>query len=149
MPRLADISYSREATIAAELGVVYWIKCPGAIEDSPAVEPVLDDVVDYAPEAEWEWRGNGPAWAVADFFEQLRREFRRLDFVPAGSRTVIDDYSNHSGESGDGSTEALRKVYREHGWPDLERYRKEDCLRAVRDMLREKYPDLLDDEYDE
>lgn len=145
-----EARWSFSFNLDTELGVVYWIKCPRAVQDSPSAEPVLDDAADYAPEEELGWRADGPAWAVPDLFELLQREFRRLDFVPAGPRVVIDDYSNHSGEAGDGSTEALRGVYRRHGWPDLDRYRKEECLEAVRNLLQERYPDLLEeDEEDE
>ncbi|KAK8108205.1 uncharacterized protein PG998_010218 [Apiospora kogelbergensis] len=132
-----------------ELGVVYWIKCPNQLRGAPRVEPVLDDPADYAPEAELAWRADGPGWAVSDLFEQLRGEFRELSFVPVGPKEVIDDYSNHSGESGDGSTAALREVYRSHGWPDLDKYKKEDCLEAVRNTLQENYPDLLEEDSDE
>ncbi|KAK7947836.1 uncharacterized protein PG986_008722 [Apiospora aurea] len=80
------------------LGAIYW--------------PVLDDAVDYATEEVLGWRRDGPAWAVTDFFEQLKGEFRQLNFVPVGPRRVDDDYANHSGETGDGSTDVMRKVYR-------------------------------------
>ena len=36
----------------------------------------------------------------------------------------------------------LQGIYREHGWPDLEKYRKEDCIKAVEEALAEQYPDF-------
>jgi hypothetical protein len=35
----------------------------------------------------------------------------------------------------------LQEIYREHGWPDLDRYRKRECLEAVQEALEERYPD--------
>ncbi|KAK6834142.1 hypothetical protein PG989_002999 [Apiospora arundinis] len=144
-----EARWSFSFNLDTKLGVIYWIKCPSEVQSAPSVEPVLDDAADYAPEEELVWRADGPGWAVADFFEQLQREFRELNFVPTTQRTVIDDYSTHSGEAGDGSSGALREVYRSHGWPDLDKYQKEDCLEAVRNMLGERYPDLLEEDEDE
>jgi hypothetical protein len=31
----------------------------------------------------------------------------------------------------------MRKIYREHGWPDVERYRKEDCIQALKLWYRD------------
>ncbi|KAK4156323.1 hypothetical protein C8A00DRAFT_30818 [Chaetomidium leptoderma] len=102
-------------------------------------EPILDDPYDYAPEEEADWRAEGAAWAVADFFELLKDQFRQLCFVPLGSYTVCDMYTefhpvNH------GLLPMVQAIYREHGWPNLERYRKEECLRAVMALLEERYP---------
>lgn len=36
----------------------------------------------------------------------------------------------------------LREIYHEHGLPDLAAYRKVDCLRAVREAMAAKYPDM-------
>ncbi|KAK8094957.1 hypothetical protein PG997_001642 [Apiospora hydei] len=143
-----EARWSFSFNLDTELGVIYWIKCPHAIECDTRVEPVLDDAMDYTPEEELGRRRDGPAWAVPDFFELLKGEFRQLNFVPVGPRRVDDDYSNHSGETGDGSTDVMRKLYRDHGWPDLDRYRKGECLEALRNTLREKYPDLLEDDVD-
>ncbi|KAI1840296.1 hypothetical protein JX266_013515 [Neoarthrinium moseri] len=145
--RFATRNWDREGVLLATDGddVIYWVKCPHAIKCAPSMEPALDDTGDYAPEEELGWSADGPAWAVPDLFKQLRGEFLHLKFVPTGPREVTDDYSNLSGETGDGSTETIRKVYRDHGWPHLDRYRKEDCLKALRNTLRETYPDLLKD----
>ena len=34
----------------------------------------------------------------------------------------------------------LQDIYRSHGWPDLERYNKRDCLRDVKVALEKHYP---------
>jgi hypothetical protein len=31
----------------------------------------------------------------------------------------------------------MRKVYREYGWPDVEQYRKEDCIQALKLWYRD------------
>lgn len=126
-----------------KLGIIHWLKCPHAIEADPPVEPILDDPGDYAPEEELQWRARDPAWAVTDLFRLLKGEFEQLNFVPQGPTQVDDDYSLHSGETGDGSSDAIRAVFRTHGWPNLQTYRKDDCLKALREMLEEKYPSLL------
>jgi hypothetical protein len=36
--------------------------------------------------------------------------------------------------------EMLQGIYREHGWPDLENYRKEECIEAVMEALAEQFP---------
>jgi hypothetical protein len=45
---------------------------------------------------------------------------------------------------------AVQAIYREHGWPDPEHYRKQDCLRAVEAALQENFPAMArgHDEYD-
>jgi hypothetical protein len=36
----------------------------------------------------------------------------------------------------------LQGIYWEHGWPNLENYRKEECIQAVKQALAEQYPDF-------
>jgi hypothetical protein len=67
--------------------------------------------------------------------------------VPVGPRVVIDEYSNHSGESGDGLTDTIHKVYRNYEWPYLDRYKKEDCSSILKKTLIETYLDLVDEDY--
>ena len=45
---------------------------------------------------------------------------------------------------------AVQAIFREHGWPDLERFRKQECLRAVEAALQDKFPAMArdHDEYD-
>ncbi|PGG99157.1 hypothetical protein GX51_06416 [Blastomyces parvus] len=123
-----------------KLGVVYWVECPGAIRYSPTRALVEDDAYDYAPENEAEWRADAAAWAIADFFAVLKDQYRDLHFIPLNSRTVVDVYATLSHGS-DGMVEMLQKIYRDHGWPNLERYRKRECMEAIRIALEENYPD--------
>jgi hypothetical protein len=119
-----------------ELGIVHWYECPGEIKDNPSQEPVEDDAYGYAAENEAEWRAEGESWAIADFFEVLKDQFRELHFVPTSSLKVADDYTTLHGR--DGMVPMLKDIYREHRWPNIEQYRKQDCLEAVHKALEEK-----------
>ncbi|KAM5431491.1 hypothetical protein MferCBS31731_007804 [Microsporum ferrugineum] len=128
-----------------ELGVIYWPECHGDIQHDPNApcERVWDDPYDYAPMSEAEWRAEGAYWAIPDFFEILKDQFRRLLFVPTNTLIVRDVYNPHYGDSA-GIIEFLQGIYREHGWPDLEHYNKLECLKDIRKRLMEKYPDHVD-----
>jgi hypothetical protein len=131
-----------------ELGIVHWPECEGEIRYNPSRELVKDDPYDYAPESEAEWRADAPAWSITDFFEVLKDQFRELHFVPISSLTVLDVYATLSfGE--DGMIAMLQDIYREHSWPNLERYRKGECLEAVQTALEERYPGYEDGRDDE
>jgi hypothetical protein len=56
------------------------------------------------------------------------------------SRQVINTWSRHLDNSK--IEEMLRGIYQEHRWPDLENYRKEECIEAVKESLAEQYPDF-------
>jgi hypothetical protein len=68
----------------------------------------------------------------------LQEQFEQLWFILVNSRQVINTWSGHldDGEM----EEMLQGIYREHGWPDLENYRKEECIEAVKEALAEQYP---------
>jgi hypothetical protein len=138
-PHVVGLVTSRHEAflLDTELGVVYWIDCLSEIKANPSREPIQDDSYDYAPEEEAEWRAQ-PAWAIADFFELLKDQFRQQCFVPISSCKVYDTYA---GTLTEGLLPVVQAIYREHGWPDLERYRKQKCLEAVRVMMEERFPD--------
>jgi hypothetical protein len=120
-----------------KLGIIYWEDCHSGIKRNPTREPIIGDEWDDPPENEiMDWHGDSVAWAIPDFFEILKDQFRQLNYVPINPRTVC--YAS--------AREAipLVQIYRAHGWPDLERYRKRDCLKAVRDLLEEHYPGVAD-----
>jgi hypothetical protein len=125
------------------LGIVHWPECPGEIRYKPFRELVEDDPYDYAPENEAEWRGDAPAWTIADFLEILKNEFRELQFVPIGWRRVREVYARPF-QGTEKMLSMLQGIYREHGWPELDRYRKLECLQAVQTALEEYYPDDAD-----
>ncbi|KAK0117609.1 hypothetical protein ONS95_011944 [Cadophora gregata] len=126
-----------------ELGIIHWPQCPGEIRHNPSKEDVEDDPYDYAPENEAEWRADAPAWAITDFFELLKDQFREQHFIPISPRRVINVYT-HFGLDSDGMIPMLQNIYRERGWPNLERYRKQECLEAVQMALEQRYPDHAD-----
>ncbi|KAJ4424527.1 hypothetical protein N0V82_000851 [Gnomoniopsis sp. IMI 355080] len=129
-----------------QLGIVHWVDCPGEVKYDPPIEPVLDDPYDWAPEEEAEWRADSPAWAVGDFFEVLKHQFRMLRFVPLSERVVMDVYTKY-GSRDEGMIEMVQGIYREHGWPDdLEAYRKDQCLHAVKSALRKRFPGQIADD---
>ncbi|KAL2147656.1 hypothetical protein VTI28DRAFT_8110 [Corynascus sepedonium] len=122
-----------------QLGVVYWLNCPGEIRHSPTagVECILDDAYEYAPEDEADWRSE-PAWAITDFFEVLKNCFRQLWVIPV-SPSILIDMGTYLDAENRGVLSLLQAVYHEHGWPEIDRYRKEDCLQAVCVLLMERY----------
>ncbi|KAL7936766.1 hypothetical protein V8C35DRAFT_296409 [Trichoderma chlorosporum] len=130
--------------IDTELGIALWYECPGEIKYSPSREIVQDDPYDYEEnEAQAEWRGECAAWTVPDFFEMLKDQFVTLQFIPLNHRTVKDVYARMGPRSA-GMREMVQEIYRRHGWPDVEKYRKADCLNAVQEALKEHYPDDAD-----
>ena len=126
-----------------ELGVIHWAECPDEVRYNPSREDVQDDPYDYAPENEAEWRADAPAWAIKDFFELLKDQIRELQFIPISSRRVIDVYTRFGLDS-DGMISMLQNIYREHGWPNLQRYQKQECLEAVQMALEVRYPEHAD-----
>jgi hypothetical protein len=122
-----------------EHGIILWLDCPYEIIGQGAVEQVFDDPFDYAPENEVNWRDACRAWAIPDFFEVLKDQFRKLHYVPMGSKTVQDVYASPRPHT-EGVLPMVQEIFREHGWPDLERYRKDDCLQAVHAALKKRYP---------
>jgi hypothetical protein len=122
-----------------EQGAIYWYECPGEIVSNPSREQVQgEDPYGYAPDNEAEWRSDSACWAVEDFFEVLKDQFRQLMFLPTSSRRVIDVYTRLG--SHEGKKSLLQRIYQEHGWPDLDRYDKRNCLAAVQKALDEHYP---------
>lgn len=131
-------------------GVVYWPDCPGEEHKygtgepfEPAQERVSDDPYDWCEtEEEAMWRDEGGAWPVKEFFEMWKDQFRELRFVPVGRGSQVKDAYTTYHPSLDGLIEMLRGIYREHGWPDLATYRKEECMQAIQRALKERYPVL-------
>ncbi|KAK2013294.1 hypothetical protein LZ32DRAFT_637658 [Colletotrichum eremochloae] len=116
--------------IDTELGVVYWPECPGRLRDGPRC--IEDDPYDYCDdEEEAEWRADGAAWSVSDFFKVLKAEYRSLRWVPCNEYEVLDLETTR----GRNSIPMLQEVYRRHGWPNLQQYRKEECLEETKAVM--------------
>lgn len=123
-----------------ELGVIYWLDCPYEIQDDPCVpREMIWNPDENAPENEIDWRAGGACWAVADFFEVLKDQFRRLHFLPMNEFKVKDIYTTYNEQEGR-MVAMAQKIYRQHGWPHLRRYRKHECLEAVQKAVEEHYP---------
>lgn len=92
---------------------------------------------------ELEWRQGAPAWAITDFFEILKNQFRKLQWIPTSNNEVWDMSWSRPPE-GNGMIPLLRDIYHRHGWPDLASYRKSECLEAVQTAMEERYPSCAD-----
>ncbi|KAK4221026.1 hypothetical protein QBC38DRAFT_461929 [Podospora fimiseda] len=77
------------------------------------------------------WRDDAGSWLVADFFEFLKDQFRELKYVPFSSTEVFDHHHAHV-------IPMVQDIYRQHGWPDLERYNKQECMAALEKALEER-----------
>lgn len=121
-------------------GIVYWPECDSWIRNETRQEQVQDDSEAWDTPEEADWRGDAPAWTITDFFAMLREQFEQLGFIPVNSRMVTDSHFDYTGE---GDLEpTLQETYRNHGWPSLEQYRKEECIQALRQVVDEKCPDF-------
>ncbi|KAK4508480.1 hypothetical protein PRZ48_002219 [Zasmidium cellare] len=112
------------------LGIIYWLDCPSQVAGHAPWEAypegVLDSAWDYAEtEEEALWR-DCPAWSVPDFFEMLKDQFRKVNIFPTGTGEVRDVWSLKAEK-----VDKIPETFREHGWPDLEKYRKQECLDAI------------------
>ncbi|KAF1945282.1 hypothetical protein EJ02DRAFT_451591 [Clathrospora elynae] len=131
--------YNPRFLLDVKLGTVLWYKCPGGISDDPSRETVDDDPYDHCSEEEAEWRAEGQTWSIPDFFAELKDHFRRLNFVPLSSRKVVHVWKISPPDYG-AMLAGVQDIYRQHGWPDLERYDKNECLKAVAKFIGEHYP---------
>ncbi|KAE9370230.1 hypothetical protein N431DRAFT_468297 [Stipitochalara longipes BDJ] len=127
-------------------GIVHWRDCPFQVWSHYAEDLVVDDWEEYVPENELEWREECKTWSIVKFFEILKDQYLKLHYIPINPRKVlIEDTESDP----DDMLSMLQAVYREHGWPDLDRYHKEECLKAVQKELNEHYPDYASDRGDE
>jgi hypothetical protein len=122
-----------------EYGIIYWVECIdalGDLEENTSQESIERENWAWVPE-----EYHTPAWTILDFFEMLKDQFRNLRFIPANDRQVFETWEGYKADEEVSTT--LRAIYREHGWPDLERYRKEECIKAVQNVIEDKFPEEL------
>ena len=124
-------------------GLVHWEDCPDTISADPCRETAGYEADDDVDEEEANWRYDATAWTIPDFFEILKDQFHRLHWIPISSRVARSAAWGEAPEN-EGMVAELREVYRLHGWPDLDNYRKSECLGTVRRILEEKYPSVVD-----
>ncbi|KAH7092264.1 hypothetical protein FB567DRAFT_516871 [Paraphoma chrysanthemicola] len=92
-------------------------------------------------EDEIQW---GPCWPVRHFFEMLKNQFRQLNFIPKNSYDVVDVWTDMTGYDEpipEGFVGLMQAIYRKNGWPDVENFRKDDCLAELKRELDDKYPE--------
>jgi hypothetical protein len=146
-PHVVGLTYGGQVLdftflLDTKLGVIHWHECPFEDRYGSTREPILEDAEEWTPENEHEWRMDGEVWAVADFFEVLKENFCTLRFIPLSPTKVI--FARHVYRISDyGYISMVQEIYRAHGWPDLEQYRKDECLAAVKKALDENYPDII------
>lgn len=101
----------------------------------PREKMIEDDLYEYALEDEAEWCSGRAACIIDDLFEVLKDQFWVLNFVPIDSMGFMDVYETlHLDPAG--LVSSLQKIYREHVWPDIQRYRKKGYLEAVENELQ-------------
>jgi hypothetical protein len=92
----------------------------------------LDDGL--IPEDQVLWRASSGVWAIKEFFEMLKYHFKMLNFVPIGPEGVTDVWVGKDDSLQD-EMAAVQETCRRHGWPDMTRFHKEDCLAEVETLL--------------
>lgn len=128
-------------------GTVHWLESPDLDFNStrpPVVGPSGDTEPfrDCSPPNERGWRSQ-TAWAIADFFEVLKNEFRTLRSVPIdGSRVEywFGDEEHEDLEELDEEDVLIRSVrdaYRKHGWPDTSIYQRGQCQDAIEKLIED------------
>ncbi|KAI1862652.1 hypothetical protein JX265_006977 [Neoarthrinium moseri] len=117
------------------------VECPDEVKLNLSREAITARAEDYEPPEEEAWRSNNPAWAVDDFYELLKDLYRSLTFIPSNSDHVLDSFAGYL-EEFDSAYPMSRRIFRAHGWPDLDAYKKEECLEGVQKALRKNYSDF-------
>lgn len=125
-------------------GVVYWLEALSELveyHEEHGHEPVKvrdgDEAFDFAADAQM--------WTIKDFFEMLKEEFRALRMVPISDCRVLDVYTEYIDEVD--KVPAVQQVFREHNWPQqIESFDKGQCLAAVRRLIKDRFPDEVDEE---
>ena len=118
-----------------ELGVIYWHECMSEI-GIPEIEGDPYDWVDddLISEDQVEWRAGSGIWETTDFFRLLKANFETLNFVPFRRDYVRAAWYGQLVEAQE-ALEGVQKIYKDHGWPDLGKYRKIDCLASIKAFL--------------
>lgn len=120
-----------------ELGVIYWHEWMSEAKIGiPEIEGDPYDWVDddLISEDKVEWRAGSGIWEITDFFRLLKAKFETLDFVPFRRDYVRAAWYGRPVEAQE-TLEGAQKIYKDHGWPDLGKYRKNDCLASIKVFL--------------
>jgi hypothetical protein len=130
---------TNHAIIDTQYGAVYWPDCDDEIKDEARHEEVYGEPEELSSEEESNLRCE-PAWTIHDFFAMLKEQFLNLNWLPINSRQVIESYGDWVED--EEMQPILKGIYRGHGWPDLGKYKKEECICMVEKAMEERYPDF-------
>ncbi|KAF8859678.1 hypothetical protein BDZ45DRAFT_725041 [Acephala macrosclerotiorum] len=103
----------------------------------------------YEPDDSRDWRDREcypETVTLKDWLEKWREEYRQTTTLAVPEDSIYDGYGSwdpffggledkpdsYNFEEMDG----LRKIYREYGWPDREKYRKQACIQAIQHWYR-------------
>ncbi|SMR61171.1 unnamed protein product [Zymoseptoria tritici ST99CH_3D1] len=141
---VVGLTHNRDAEMFLDthLGLIYFPggSCtpgPTRIAQNADVQfpPIADYAADYAEEGDVEWRDAGTglrcAWAIPDFFEMLKFCFRELNYIPLNRIQVVEAFDRGPDDEEEQEMDAIRTIFLEHGWPDLNRYEKDKCMDAI------------------
>lgn len=145
-----------------KLGLVFWLEAATEFiwwSPFPVISGLYDSDSDSDDEADREarsamsaggreWRECEAVWTIPDFFATLKHNLKELHFVLMSKRRVVDEWYG-SEANGLNAVEMVKGIYRAYGWPDLELYRKKDCLEAIHKALAEHFPGEWDSEDEE
>lgn len=118
------------------LGIIHWVQCDHYLMHHSSRAPIREDAYDYAPAREAETFRDAGTWAIPDFFQVLKEQYQKLTFLPQSSTRVLDvKAAEHPDDAG--KNRLIKGIFRQHGWPNMRKYRKDDCLKAIRSALVE------------
>jgi hypothetical protein len=123
------------------LGIIHCAESPIRAEDVTIREAIDHDFWDLGPENERDWRCTGPAYAIADFFEVLKQRYRDLKYLPMNAWRVEEWSDTYEDGHYRPVLRDVRQTFKEHGWPDLSVYNKEECMKTVKKLIHDKHPD--------
>ncbi|KAK4184951.1 hypothetical protein QBC35DRAFT_525237 [Podospora australis] len=85
-----------------------------------------------------------PMWTVTNFFEMFKDQFRKLNWIPVSPERVISRYDQvfEDRETAEAVMAMARRIYHQHGWPDLQRCHKQECLGAIKEAMETHFPDI-------
>ncbi|USP79510.1 hypothetical protein yc1106_06784 [Curvularia clavata] len=109
-------------------------------EEKDSEEEGEDDSDEDEDEIRW-----GPCWPIRHFFEMLKNQYRQMNFMAKDEVNVFDIWTRAADVVGDiipdRFTNHVQAIYRKHGWPDLSKYQKGECMVELRQVLEEEYPE--------
>ncbi|KAK7188774.1 hypothetical protein PSPO01_05407 [Paraphaeosphaeria sporulosa] len=99
------------------------------------VYDLVDD--DLIPKDQAEWRAGSGIWPIETFFQMLKANFQKLNFVPIGTREVQDVWVARDGHAKETQV-VIQNIYRKHGWPIMARFNENACCAEIKTLLEER-----------